>query len=526
MAVTAVAAFAQTSWLDRPLTANWNNALASIPTAPRSNASSPNSAMCRTTVRTPETINDRALTRAGWFLYGPTYLYGQLSIVTAMASVDGMCRPNQYNAFVFVGTRFAGTLAPTVSEARSDGSMTRINLMNPQELTAEFARYTSGDAMCCPSQTSYVTYQITTGARAVVRAEEVDTRANCDTGGPIQTQDNVVSGTVTYRQRAALPNTAVLTVRLVDVSREDISSVAIAEERIELDGKQVPISFDLAYPPKSIEENKRYAVRAEITDSGRLLYTTSTVVPVITQGNPRTVELTLVPVGGGGQNRGNGIIRGTVTYLQRIALPANSEISVRLVDTLDPNGLALAETTVSAGNRQVPIPFELRYDNQNFNRQRSFELWAEIRSDGELRYRSEQGTPVTLRTAGVINNVAITVVPAVVQDETVTGKTLSLSKFGTGSFQIEGRSSELLLRASVTVRADGTADVTVNRLLGNITFTGRLTAFDANSLRIAVTSSGDADASGTLDIRYSGRTLSSLTSTDLVLDGQNATLRF
>lgn len=526
--VAAGTAFGQAAWLDRPLSTNWNNGLGSIPSAPRSNASSPNSGMCRTTIRTPESVNDRALTRAGWFLYGPTYSYGAVSIVTAMASVDGMCRPNQYNGFVFVGTRFAGTLAPVVSEARSDGSIMRINLMNAEELSVEFARYTSNDAMCCPSQTSYVTYQITSGARAVVSAKEVDTRANCDTGGPIETQDNVVSGTVTYRQRAALPNSAVLTVRLVDISRQDISSVAIAEQRIDLNGKQVPISFDLAYPPKSIEDRNTYAVRAEISNNGRLLYTTDTVVPVITQGNPRNVELVLVPVGGGGtgQNRGNGIIRGTVTYLQRIALPANSEVRVRLVDTLDPNGLELGETTFSTGNRQVPIPFEIRYDNQNFNRQRNFELRAEIRTNDELRFRSEVGTPVNLRQAGVISNVVVTVIPATNEAEPITGRTLNLSKFGTGSMQIEGRGSELLVRAQVSVRADGTADVSVNRLMGSIVFTGRLVAFDATSLRIAVTGSGDADASGNIDVRYSGRTLNSISSADLVLDGQNVTLRF
>lgn len=525
--VAAGTAFGQAAWLDRPLSTNWNNGLGSIPSAPRSNASSPNSGMCRTTIRTPESVNDRSLTRAGWFLYGPTYSYGAVSIVTAMASVDGMCRPNQYNGFVFVGTRFAGTLAPVVSEARSDGSIMRINLMNAEELSVEFARYTSNDAMCCPSQTSFVTYKITTGPRAVVSAEEVDTRSNCDTGGPVQTQDNVISGTVTYRQRAALPNSAILTVRLLDISRQDISSVPIAEQQIDLNGKQVPISFDLVYPPKSIDDRNTYAVRAEISNNGRLLYTTDTVVPVITRGNPRTVELTLVPVGSGGvENRRNGVIRGTVTYLQRIALPANSEVRVRLVDTLDPNGLELGETTFSTANRQVPIPFELRYDNQNFNRERSFELWAEIRTNGELRFRSEQGTPVNLRTTGVINNVAITVVPATDQGETITGRTLNLSKFGTGSMQIEGRSSELLVRAIVNVLADGRAEVTVNRLLGGITFTGRLVAFDETSLRIAVSGSGSADASGTIDVRYSGRTLNSISSADLVLDGQNVTLRF
>jgi hypothetical protein len=106
------------------------------------------------------------------------------------------------------------------------------------------------------------------------------------------------------------------------------------------------------------------------------------------------------------------------------------------------------------------------------------------------------------------------------------GQTLSLSKFGTGSMQIEGRSSELLIRASVTVRSDGTADVTVSRLLGSVTFSGKLIGFSEDQLTIIVENSGNADASGEIGVRYSGRNLNAITASDLVLDGQNVTLRF
>jgi uncharacterized lipoprotein YbaY len=518
------AAAGQTTWLDRPFGQNWNSGNGVVPTAPRTTGSSPNSQMCRSTIRAAESVNDRALTRAGWFLYGPVYTYGTISIMTAMASVDGMCRPNEYNGFVFVGNRFAGTLAPVVSGARSDASLSRISMYTPEDLTVEFVRYSSDDALCCPSRTSYVTYEITLGARPLVRAVDVDTRANCDDRGPIQTQDNVVAGSVTYRQRVALPPTAVLTVRLQDVSRADAPAVTIAEQRIETAGRQAPFTFGFVYDRNRIQERNSYVVRAEITDGQRLLFTTDTSYPVITQGNPRNVDLVLVQVGGGrGPNVGSAVIRGTVTYLQRIALPANSEVTVRLAET---GGSVVAENTFSTGNRQVPIPFELRYEPRDINRQRNYELQAEIRSDGQLRFRSEAGRAVDLRGQPPAN-IELMLVAASDEPTAVTGQDLNLSKFGTGSLQIGTRGSELILRGNVVVRPDGTADVTLNRPLGgSTTFSGRLTHFDSGLLRITVTNSGNADASGVIEVRYSGRNLNSLTSNDLVLDSQNVILRF
>ena len=43
---------------------------------------------------------------------------------------------------------------------------------------------------------------------------------------------------------------------------------------------------------------------------------------------------------------------------------------------------------------------------------------------------------------------------------------------------------------------------------------------------VAVENSGNADASGLIEIRYSGNSLSAISATDLVLDGQGVTLRF
>jgi len=265
-------------------------------------------------------------------------------------------------------------------------------------------------------------------------------------------------------------------------------------------------------------------VQAEIREGDRLLFTTETNYPVITRGNPRVVDVTVVPVGGGRVPR-ESEIRGTVTYRQRIALGPNSEVIVRLVDSADPTGRPVAETTIPVGNRQVPIPFELPFEMRDINRQRNYELQAEIRTDGRPRFRTEAGRPVVPR-AGQMLDVELLVVPASDGPEPITGRELNISRLSAGTMQIEGRGTMILFRASVVVRTSGDADVTLGRLDGSTTFSGKVIYFDSNTVRIAVTSSGNANASGEFEIRYTGRTLNSLTARDLTLDGQNVIVRF
>lgn len=518
---TAATAFSQTSWLDRPLN-TWNNGSGTVPNAPRTLVAI--SAQCQSQVRQPDSIADRSVTRAGWSLFGAAQTYGQVAVVNAMAGTDGMCRPSLYNTFVFVNGRYAGSLSPTTMESRSDGSLSQATLTGIDSITAEFARYRSSDALCCPSQKSIVTYSITAGNRTLVRANDVTTIQTCDSdGGGVSTQDNVVSGTVTYRQRIALPATAALTVKLVDVSRADASATTIVEQRIDTAGKQVPFSFDMAYDRTRIVERNRYAVQAEIRDNGRLIYITDTSYPVITQGNPKNVEIVLVPVGGGqGGGIRNNTIRGTVSYLQRIALPANSDVKVWLVDSANPTGSAVAETKFSTANKQVPFQFELRYEQRDLDRQKNYELRAEIRSNGMVRFRTANGMPVNLRSNQNLDAVELILTAATDESAVITGKNISLSKFGAGSLKIGTGPSQFILRGTVTVANDGTANVTV----GSTVFTGKLTFFDQTRLRITVTNSGDADASGEIEVSYTDRRLNSILGVNLMLDGQDVALRF
>jgi putative lipoprotein len=109
-------------------------------------------------------------------------------------------------------------------------------------------------------------------------------------------QADSVTGTVTYLVRIALPEDAVVTVRLQDISLADAPAELIGEQVIETKGKQVPIPYEIEYDATQIKENNAYSISARIEDSsGKLLFISDTVYPVITRGNPTSdVEVLVV----------------------------------------------------------------------------------------------------------------------------------------------------------------------------------------------------------------------------------------
>ncbi|BAC90911.1 LppP/LprE family lipoprotein [Gloeobacter violaceus] len=177
-AIAAQIAPARASWLDQPLT-NWNKPEGSVPRAPKPEGDSPTVGRCAEQVRVPASAEDRAVVGAGWKLFGPLQIFSGTSLSTAAASVDGMCRPMQYQAFVFVGGQFAGTLSPVPMNSRTDGASQSIYLTNPAFLNVSFSRYAEQDALCCPSRTSLVGYKIERrGKQSLLVPASVSTNAN------------------------------------------------------------------------------------------------------------------------------------------------------------------------------------------------------------------------------------------------------------------------------------------------------------------------------------------------------------
>ena len=109
--------------------------------------------------------------------------------------------------------------------------------------------------------------------------------------------ESSVTGTLTYLERIALPETAEISVQIQDVSRADAPAIIIGEEQFPSDGKQVPFPFSVKYDTGEIVENHSYVVRGEIRVDGTLLFTTTQAYPVITRGNPTSgIELILTKV--------------------------------------------------------------------------------------------------------------------------------------------------------------------------------------------------------------------------------------
>jgi len=101
-----------------------------------------------------------------------------------------------------------------------------------------------------------------------------------------------LSGTALYRERMLLPPGAVFEATLIDVSRADAPAKVIAITQI-LGPRGSPIKFKLRYDPARIQSEMMYSVRGRISVGGQLLFVTDTAHPVLTRGNPDTVQLLL-----------------------------------------------------------------------------------------------------------------------------------------------------------------------------------------------------------------------------------------
>jgi len=153
------------AWLDQPTITSWNTGTQDIPHAPRvEEAVNPR---CRETARPPQTDEDRQVRDGWWDLVGAFQGRWDMLVVQGAAAYDGMCRPMQYQAFVFVGGRFAGTLAPAPMDSRTDGALSHVTLHGPGQLTAEYLRYAESDPRCCPSRITHVTFGIAPDPPAV-----------------------------------------------------------------------------------------------------------------------------------------------------------------------------------------------------------------------------------------------------------------------------------------------------------------------------------------------------------------------
>lgn len=113
---------------------------------------------------------------------------------------------------------------------------------------------------------------------------------------PPQSTETVVKGTVTYRERIALPADAEVDLWIMDVTPNVIvAQVVLAEANVKANGKQVPIEFKIPFDPARIAGDHDYGLHAVIKSGGGEMFKTKDPTLVITKGKPTDkLELVLV----------------------------------------------------------------------------------------------------------------------------------------------------------------------------------------------------------------------------------------
>ncbi len=109
----------------------------------------------------------------------------------------------------------------------------------------------------------------------------------CHTAPPTRsaTRKGIFSGTVTYREKLALPANAQVSVRVWDAMLPpDVATVGQAD--FQALGKQVPLPFEVFFEPALIQYSHTYGARASISVDGVVWFQSEAPVPVLTQGAP------------------------------------------------------------------------------------------------------------------------------------------------------------------------------------------------------------------------------------------------
>jgi len=99
-----------------------------------------------------------------------------------------------------------------------------------------------------------------------------------------------ITGTVTYRDRSALPRDAILNVELREVLSYNSQPVTLARQSYT--ASRQPISFELDYDPTQIDPRRNYVLHINITAGGRQLYTLRQDAPIL--GNNPSTNLQLL----------------------------------------------------------------------------------------------------------------------------------------------------------------------------------------------------------------------------------------
>ncbi|MGO8969119.1 MAG: YbaY family lipoprotein [Myxococcaceae bacterium] len=102
-----------------------------------------------------------------------------------------------------------------------------------------------------------------------------------------------------------------------------------------------------------------------------------------------------------------GVLSGTVTFREKVALPPNAQVSVRLWDAMLPPAVATVGEAKFQAASQVPLPFELFFDPALIQDSHTYGARASISVDGVVWFQSEQPVPVLTQGAPTVEVVLL-----------------------------------------------------------------------------------------------------------------------
>jgi uncharacterized lipoprotein YbaY len=107
----------------------------------------------------------------------------------------------------------------------------------------------------------------------------------------------------------------------------------------------------------------------------------------------------------------SGTVSGTVSYMVRMALPPDAVIHVQVQDVsrADAPASVIAQDDIKLGDRQVPVPFELKIDPARIDASHTYAVSASILVESQMRFRNDQAYRVL--TQGNPSRVEIMVKP-------------------------------------------------------------------------------------------------------------------
>jgi uncharacterized lipoprotein YbaY len=180
-----------------------------------------------------------------------------------------------------------------------------------------------------------------------------------------------------------LSGDAFAVVALIRGSARATESSIVASE-IYRDVSAVPVPFELAFDSADIEPTVTYTLQAMIVD-GANSWVTGQGVPVLTKGNPSTVDVTLAYR----PDLMKGLVSGQITAVG-LQPPATAYAIAVLVDPATGESLGIDVRLAEEG---LPVAFGIPYGITDIDQTADYVVEAEVGDEG-ISWRNAGGVPV------------------------------------------------------------------------------------------------------------------------------------